>query len=157
NRHRNAHDRDKKADFGDATNDPGSLPAPAGAHGQVPAIRHSGAVRQRGTVHVRSHQAVSVMSRRKMPQEFFGERFLETHMRPMLLAGFVLLAATSSPSPGATQSRPWSEGYFPNLPVVTQDGRTVRFYDDLIKGRMVIVSFIYTSCPDICPLTTARL
>ena len=97
------------------------------------------------------------MSRRKMPQEFFGERFLEAHMRPMLLAGFVLLAATSSPSPGATQSRPWSEGYFPNLPVVTQDGRTVRFYDDLIKGRMVIVSFIYTSCPDICPLTTARL
>src|SRR5262249_35219333 len=30
-------------------------------------------------------------------------------------------------------------------------------YDDLIKGKIVIVSFIYTSCPDICPISTARL
>jgi len=55
------------------------------------------------------------------------------------------------------QSRPWGEGYIPNLPVVTQDGKTVQFYDDLIKGKIVIISFIYTSCTDICPLTTARL
>jgi len=55
------------------------------------------------------------------------------------------------------QSRPWSEGYIPNLPVVTQGGKTVQFYDDLIKGKIVIISFIYTSCTDICPLTTARL
>jgi cytochrome c2 len=41
--------------------------------------------------------------------------------------------------------------------VVTQDGKTVRFYDDLVKGKIVIISFIYTSCTDICPLTTARL
>jgi mono/diheme cytochrome c family protein len=27
----------------------------------------------------------------------------------------------------------------------------------VIKGKRVVVSFIYTSCPDICPLTTARL
>src|SRR5215510_8513901 len=55
------------------------------------------------------------------------------------------------------QTRPWGEGYIPNLPVVTQDGKTVRFYDDLVKGKIVIISFIYTSCTDICPLTTARL
>ncbi len=42
-------------------------------------------------------------------------------------------------------------------PVVTQDGKTVRFYDDLIKGRTVLISFIYTSCPNICPVVTARL
>ena len=55
------------------------------------------------------------------------------------------------------QNRPWGEGYIPNLPVVTQDGKTVRFYDDLVKGKIVIISFIYTRCTDICPLTTARL
>src|SRR5215468_10732745 len=44
-----------------------------------------------------------------------------------------------------------------NVPVVTQDGRTLRFYDDLIKGKIVVLSFIYTSCKDICPLSTARL
>ena len=25
------------------------------------------------------------------------------------------------------------------------------------KGKIVIISFIYTSCTDICPLTTARM
>ena len=51
----------------------------------------------------------------------------------------------------------WGANYFPNLPVVTQEGKTLRFYDDVIKGKQVVISFIYTSCPDICPLTTARL
>ncbi len=57
----------------------------------------------------------------------------------------------------ADSSSPWGSNYFPNLPVVTQDGKTLRFYDDVIKGKQVVVSFIYTSCPDLCPLTTARL
>jgi protein SCO1/2 len=33
----------------------------------------------------------------------------------------------------------------------------VRFYDDLIKDRVVVINFIYTSCQDACPLETARL
>jgi len=48
-------------------------------------------------------------------------------------------------------------GFFPNLPVVNQDGQQLKFYDDLIKDKIVIVMFIYTSCTDICPLTTARM
>ena len=43
------------------------------------------------------------------------------------------------------------------MPVVTQDGKTLNFYDDLIKDKIVVLSFIYTSCKDICPLATARL
>jgi protein SCO1 len=45
----------------------------------------------------------------------------------------------------------------PNVPVVTQDGKTLNFYDDLIKDKIVVLSFIYTSCKDICPLATSRL
>jgi protein SCO1 len=80
-------------------------------------------------------------------------------MPRMLPAGIALLAALilSIPDSSNAQGRRWSEGYFPNLPVVTQDGKTLQFYDDVIKGKIVLVSFIYTSCPDICPLTTARL
>jgi protein SCO1/2 len=79
-------------------------------------------------------------------------------MRRHLLASITLLAtlATAVPQPAQAQSR-WAEGYFPNLPVVTQDGKTVRFYDDLLKGKVVVINFIYTSCPDICPVATARL
>jgi cytochrome oxidase Cu insertion factor (SCO1/SenC/PrrC family) len=51
----------------------------------------------------------------------------------------------------------WGKDYVPNVPVVSQDGRTLNFYDDLIKGKIVVLSFIYTSCKDICPLATARL
>ena len=70
-----------------------------------------------------------------------------------LLAGMIVLL----PSRSEAQSRPWGEGYFPNLPVVTHDGKTLRFYDDLIKGKLVLFSFIFTACTDFCPITTARL
>jgi len=67
------------------------------------------------------------------------------------------IAAVAGPDVGKADSGPWGESYIPNLEVKTQNGETVRFYDDLIKGKIVIISFIYTSCTDICPLTTARL
>ena len=57
----------------------------------------------------------------------------------------------------AAASSPWGEEYFSNAPVVTHEGRTFRFYDDLIKDKIVVINFIYTSCANICPLTTARL
>jgi protein SCO1/2 len=57
----------------------------------------------------------------------------------------------------AAQERPWGESYIPNTTVMTQRGKPVKFYDDLVKGKIVIISFIYTSCTDICPLTTARI
>jgi protein SCO1/2 len=33
----------------------------------------------------------------------------------------------------------------------------VRFFDDLLKDKVVVINFIYTECPDACPLETARL
>jgi cytochrome oxidase Cu insertion factor (SCO1/SenC/PrrC family)/mono/diheme cytochrome c family protein len=68
------------------------------------------------------------------------------------LAAAMLLA----PALGEAQTRRGPE-FFPNLPVVNQDGQQLKFYDDLIKDKIVIVMFIYTSCTDICPLTTARM
>jgi cytochrome oxidase Cu insertion factor (SCO1/SenC/PrrC family)/cytochrome c2 len=62
-------------------------------------------------------------------------------------------------APGRTEagSNRWGAGYFPNLSVITQDNKTLRFYDDLIKGKIVVVSFIFTGCSDLCPIETARL
>lgn len=51
----------------------------------------------------------------------------------------------------------WGADYFPNVPLVTHEGRRVRFFDDLIAGKVVVINFIYTSCPDACPLETAKL
>jgi protein SCO1/2 len=41
--------------------------------------------------------------------------------------------------------------------LITQTGKTVRFYDDLLKGKSVAVNVIYTRCKDRCPLETAKL
>ena len=46
---------------------------------------------------------------------------------------------------------------FPNVELLTQDGKKVRFYDDLIKGRVVAIELMYTTCKYNCPLETARL
>jgi len=52
---------------------------------------------------------------------------------------------------------PWGPDYFPNVPLTTQDGKTVRFYDDLLKGKSVAINLFYTSCQDVCSLETASL
>src|SRR5262245_2674793 len=57
----------------------------------------------------------------------------------------------------ASARSPWGPDYFPNVSLTTQDGTTVRFYDDLLKGKAVAINLIYTSCKDECPLETARL
>jgi protein SCO1 len=77
----------------------------------------------------------------------------------LLLIAVGLAAVQWTPAARAetASSSPWGADYFTNLPVVTHDGRTLRFYDDLIKDKIVVVNFIYTSCANICPLTTARL
>jgi protein SCO1/2 len=47
--------------------------------------------------------------------------------------------------------------HFPNVELITQDGEKVHFYDDLIKGKIVAIDLIYTTCHYSCPLETARL
>ena len=51
----------------------------------------------------------------------------------------------------------WGANYFPNVPLVTHEGKSVRFFDDLLKDKVVAINFIYTSCQDTCALETARL
>ncbi len=46
---------------------------------------------------------------------------------------------------------------FSNILLYTQHGEPVHFYDDLVKDKVVIINLIYTTCPKICPATTAQL
>jgi protein SCO1/2 len=70
----------------------------------------------------------------------------------LLVAAAALLDSRSSIASG-----PWGAGYFPNVPLTTQDGTVVHFYDDLLKGKAVAVNLIYTRCSASCPLETAKL
>jgi len=47
--------------------------------------------------------------------------------------------------------------YFPNLILTTHDGEKVRFYDDLVKDKIVIFNFMYAKCEGICMPVTMNL
>jgi protein SCO1/2 len=59
------------------------------------------------------------------------------------VAAAVSISATTLPSPA--HHRPW-QGRFPNVELQTHEGKTVRFYDDLIKGKLVAINFMYATC-----------
>ena len=77
-------------------------------------------------------------------------------MRRVMTAVLAAFAILSTVAASQAQLRRGPE-YFPNLPVVNQNGEQLKFYDDLVKDKIVVFMFIYTSCTDICPLTTARM
>src|SRR5207244_10357767 len=45
----------------------------------------------------------------------------------------------------------------PDVALVTQQGKTVHFYGDLIKDKKVVINFLYTRCRGICVPVTANL
>ncbi|MDX6692606.1 MAG: hypothetical protein QOF02_209 [Blastocatellia bacterium] len=47
--------------------------------------------------------------------------------------------------------------YFPNLELLTQDNKPVRFYNDLLKGKVVLINFLFTTCQGVCSPMTANL
>ena len=51
----------------------------------------------------------------------------------------------------------WGSDYFPNVALTTHNGKPVRLYDDLLKGKKVAIAVMYTSCSTECPLITARM
>ena len=58
------------------------------------------------------------------------------------------------PSPSNSQD---GAAYFTNAPLLTHEGRAVRFYDELLKDKLVVINMMYTVCSGICPANTAAL
>src|SRR6202521_2242307 len=47
--------------------------------------------------------------------------------------------------------------HLPNVELMTQDGKRVYFYDDLVKDKIVVINFMYAHCEKLCPTMTANL
>src|SRR5215213_7486496 len=72
--------------------------------------------------------------------------------------GMTLKQVSKPDAAAATAAKAqWGNSHFPNVELTTQYGKKVRFYDDLIKGKVVAIDLIYTTCKYNCPLETARL
>jgi protein SCO1/2 len=47
--------------------------------------------------------------------------------------------------------------YFPNLVLTSHEGRKVKFYDDLVKDKIVVFNMFYAKCEGICSPVTRNL
>lgn len=50
-----------------------------------------------------------------------------------------------------------ARSYFTDTLLLDQDGRELRFYSDVLQGRVVLLNVIFTRCEDACPLITRKL
>lgn len=63
------------------------------------------------------------------------------------------LAATGRPLSYAAR-----QGFLPNVPLVTHTGEQVRFYDDLVQDRVILLNFFVVSCSEgRCPVANTTL
>lgn len=75
-----------------------------------------------------------------------------------LAATFVLApVAPAAAAPGAPDRLQKQREWFTDTPLVTQDGKPVRFFEDVVKDHVVVIQFIFTRCQGACPLTTQKL
>jgi protein SCO1/2 len=47
--------------------------------------------------------------------------------------------------------------FFPDVVLTTHEGKKVRFYEDLLKDKVVVLNFMYANCQGVCPIITANL
>lgn len=92
-------------------------------------------------------------------------RFLLPHVLTGLLAGLACTAlqahpgalpkAAAAPAPAAGTRD--ARSYFTDTQLLTQEGRSVRFYSDVLADRVVLINVVFTQCDDACPLITRKL
>jgi len=70
-------------------------------------------------------------------------------------AGVLLARYTSDVT--RSRARGFRAGYFPNVVLRTHENEAVRFYDDLLKDKVVVINFMYARCEGICPLVMSNL
>jgi protein SCO1/2 len=91
----------------------------------------------------------------KEPKKSFS-RFVEKPQAwiaiVLLLFAIPLYFSFSSPQP----KLPPVLGQISNFSLVNQEGRAVSYETDF-KGSVLLVNFIFTSCPDVCPLLTKQM
>lgn len=73
------------------------------------------------------------------------------------IAGAALVPFVLSRTAMAAELPQSGAGWFTNVPVQSQDGRTLRFYDDVMKGQILLINFFFTNCDNLCPMATDNL
>jgi cytochrome oxidase Cu insertion factor (SCO1/SenC/PrrC family) len=83
----------------------------------------------------------------------------------VLALGFASCGLAAEPAGGVPEGQGASaadpdakdRAYFTDLDLVTQDGKSLRFFTDVLKDQVVLISFLFTNCGNACPLQTRAL
>lgn len=60
-------------------------------------------------------------------------------------------------SVAASDTEAKAREYFTDTLLTSHSGEKLKFYSDVLEGRTVVISFMFTSCEDACPLINATL
>ena len=71
-------------------------------------------------------------------------------LSPQVLAGQNAAAAVESEKYKAQNEK--NRQFFTDLKVMTHEGEELRFYSDILKDKLVVISFFYTNCPTAQPV-----
>lgn len=71
-------------------------------------------------------------------------------LSPQALVGQNAAAAVESEKYKAQDEK--NRQFFTDLKVMTQEGQELRFYSDILKDKLVVISFFYTNCPTTQPV-----
>jgi protein SCO1/2 len=106
----------------------------------------------------RSLTAKDSKGEKKMP-DMNRRKLLATLAVAPLAAGVVGRAASldNKFKVGVSTRDKLQKRYFPNLELTTHEGKKVRFYDDLIKDKIVVINFMYVKCKGVCMPVTMNL
>jgi protein SCO1/2 len=79
---------------------------------------------------------------------------MKKHIRILFISGFVAYAILSV---GCEEKFPLNKNLTSkSYSFFNQDSLQTEF-TDIIKGKITVIGFIYTNCPDICPMTTHNM
>jgi len=73
-----------------------------------------------------------------------------------LLASLAPALAQDTQKPAAPAESP-AQHYFGEIPLVNQNGQTMRLYSDVLKGRTVVINAMFTQCSGACPMMSNNM
>jgi protein SCO1/2 len=78
-------------------------------------------------------------------------------MKPALLLLALVAVATPARSAAGEPAPTQAQKYFTDTKLIDKDGKTMRLYSDLIRGRSVVIDTFFTTCTSICPRLNKRM
>jgi protein SCO1/2 len=73
------------------------------------------------------------------------------------VVALALLFGVADNTPSQSLRQPGAVAWFGHLTLIDQDGRSVRLYEDLMAGQVVVVNAFYTGCRAACPQVMGTL